>query len=58
VFAGEIVALHVEDGLFKDDGVLDFERIKLALYLGSDNYITASSEEVRHLDRTEYGRSN
>ncbi len=57
-FAGEIVALHVEDGLFKDDGVLDFERIKLALYLGSDNYITASSEEVRHLDRTEYGRSN
>ena len=50
--------VHIEDGLFKEDGVLDIERIKLALYLGSDNYITASSEEVRHLDRIEYGRSN
>ncbi len=55
-FVGEIVALHVEDGLFKEDGVLDIERIKLALYLGSDNYITASSKEIRHLDRKEYGK--
>jgi len=55
-FIGEIVALHIEDGLFKEDGVLDIERIKLALYLGSDNYITASSKEIRHLDRKEYGK--
>ncbi|ODS31235.1 MAG: flavin reductase domain FMN-binding protein [Candidatus Scalindua rubra] len=54
-FVGEVVAVHTEDGLFKD-GVLDLQRVKLALYLGSDKYITASSEEVRYLNRKEYGK--
>ncbi len=55
-FVGEILALHFEDGLFTENGVLDLERIKLALYLGSDNYITASPKEIRYLNRKEYGR--
>lgn len=54
-FVGEVVVVHIEDGLFKN-GILDLQRVKLALYLGSDNYITASSEEIRHLNRKEYGR--
>jgi len=54
-FVGKVVAVHVEDDLFKD-GVLDLHRVKLALYLGSDKYITASPEEIKYLNRTEYGK--
>ncbi len=54
-FVGKIVTVHAEDDLFKD-GVLDLQRVKLALYLGSDKYITASPDEVKHLNRNEYGK--
>ena len=50
-----IVTVHIEDDLFKD-GVLDLQRLNPALYLGSDKYITASSEEIKYINRKEYGK--
>lgn len=55
LFIGEIVMLHLQEGMFTEDGIIDLERIKLALYLGNDRYITASSNEIRYLNRKVYG---
>jgi flavin reductase (DIM6/NTAB) family NADH-FMN oxidoreductase RutF len=53
---GEIVAVHVDEGLLKEDDTLDLELIKPALYLGAETYCTAEILSVKVLDRDRYGR--
>ena len=54
-FVGKVVTVHIENDLFKD-GVLNLQLLNPALYLGSDKYITASSEEIKYLNRKEFGK--
>jgi flavin reductase (DIM6/NTAB) family NADH-FMN oxidoreductase RutF len=53
---GEIVAVHFTDDLFTAKGTLDLSKLKPALYLGAELYITTKRESERLLDRETYGK--
>jgi flavin reductase (DIM6/NTAB) family NADH-FMN oxidoreductase RutF len=46
-FVGEIVAIHFQDEVITDNGLLDPQKINFAMYLGSNTYISADSSTVR-----------
>ena len=50
-FVGEIVAVHLKEGLLNDKGVLDLKKVLPALYLGADFYATVAPETVKYLER-------
>jgi flavin reductase (DIM6/NTAB) family NADH-FMN oxidoreductase RutF len=52
---GEIVAVHMNKNSFTDKGTLDTSKLRPALYLGAELYITVKSETERLLDREIYG---
>lgn len=52
---GEIVAVHIDESLFKQDGTLDLNLIRPALYLGSESYCSSDRGTVQYLDRDKYG---
>jgi flavin reductase (DIM6/NTAB) family NADH-FMN oxidoreductase RutF len=56
LLVGEIVAVHLLKGAFGPEGTLDLAKVSPVLYLGSDRYLTASSESVKYLDRKVYGQ--
>ncbi len=53
---GEIVAVHVLKEALTPEEILDISKISPTLYLGSERYITASGEAIKHLDRKVYGK--
>jgi len=53
---GEVLAVHYLKEAFDDKGIINFDRVKPALYLGSDFYLSASKNILRHLDRQAYGK--
>jgi len=53
---GEIVAMHLADNAFTNEGVLDLAKLSPALYLGAELYATTDRESIRLLDRATYGR--
>lgn len=52
----EIIAAHVKEEAFTQEGILDVTRIDPALYLGGEIYLTASKDTQKRLNRNEYGR--
>ena len=52
---GEIVAIHIAAGLFKENGIIDLKLLRPALYLGDDTYCTSDSSSLKVLDRNKYG---
>ena len=52
---GEIVAVHFADDVFTANGALDLSRLRPALYLGAELYVTTDKESVKTLDRQTYG---
>jgi flavin reductase (DIM6/NTAB) family NADH-FMN oxidoreductase RutF len=52
---GEIVTTYLSEEAFDTQGVLDLTRINPALYLSSENYVTTSKDNIKHLDRQVYG---
>jgi flavin reductase (DIM6/NTAB) family NADH-FMN oxidoreductase RutF len=50
-FVGRIVAVHQEQGSLNDKELLDLERVKPALYLGADTYVTSAPESLLFVDR-------
>lgn len=50
-FVGEIVAVHLKEGLLDDKGVLNLKKALPALYLGADFYVTVAAETVKYLER-------
>lgn len=40
IFVGEIVAVHYEESAFQNGELIRYEKIRPALYIGDDNYIT------------------
>jgi len=56
LLVGEIVAVHWLKAAFTPEETLDLAKVSPILYLGSERYITASAETVKHLDRKVYGQ--
>lgn len=54
LIAGDVVAVHYDTDAFNEDGTLNAEVVKPALYLGGDRYTGISSESPRHLERERY----
>ncbi len=53
---GEILAVHVAEGVFKQNGILDLSLIKPALYLGADMYCTTDATSQKFYDREKCGK--
>jgi flavin reductase (DIM6/NTAB) family NADH-FMN oxidoreductase RutF len=53
---GEIVAVHVAENVFKENGILDLNLVQPALYLGAETYCAAERNSVKVLDRDKFGR--
>ena len=49
LFVGEVLAVHEEEGFFKPDGSLDASKTNPLMYLGSDLYITAAPDSLKHV---------
>jgi flavin reductase (DIM6/NTAB) family NADH-FMN oxidoreductase RutF len=49
LFVGEVLAIHEEKNSFSEQGVLDPQRIRPLLYLGSDFYCTIDSSSLAHI---------
>jgi flavin reductase (DIM6/NTAB) family NADH-FMN oxidoreductase RutF len=52
---GDILAVHVDESLLMDSGILDMNAVLPALYLGGETYCTVDAASVRLLDRAKYG---
>ena len=53
---GEVVAVHLLKEAFSPEEALDLAKVSPTLYLGSERYLTASSEAIKYLDREVYGK--
>jgi flavin reductase (DIM6/NTAB) family NADH-FMN oxidoreductase RutF len=53
---GEIVAIHLLKEAFGAEETLDISKASPTLYIGSERYVTASCEAIKHLDREVYGK--
>jgi flavin reductase (DIM6/NTAB) family NADH-FMN oxidoreductase RutF len=53
---GEIVAVHLLKEALNSEEILDLAKVSPTLYLGSERYLTASSEAIKYLDRKVYGK--
>ena len=51
LFVGEILTAQVDGEYFNEDGTLRTEKIKPALYLGAETYITTDSNSIITKDR-------
>lgn len=49
-YVGEIVAVHVEDGAFHQDGTLRLDRLSVPLYLGRGKFLRVGQGGVAALD--------
>lgn len=49
LFVGEVLALHQEENVFSQEGVLNPGKIRPLLYLGSDFYITINPDSLQHV---------
>ena len=52
----EIVAVHLLDEAFDEDGVLKLEKVTPSLYMGAERYITGMKCRLKTLERTVYGQ--
>lgn len=53
---GEILAVHLLREAFSPEETLDLAKVSPTLYLGSERYLTVSSEAIKYLDREVYGK--
>lgn len=51
LFVGEVLITHFMKGLFLPKGIIDLNRVKPALYVGADNYISIAPETQKLIDR-------
>lgn len=55
-FVGEIVATHFEEAVFTPAGLLNLAKVRPAMFIGGELYVTADPGSTRHLERSEYGK--
>ncbi|MCX6004897.1 MAG: flavin reductase family protein [Chloroflexi bacterium] len=53
---GEIVAVHMAENVFQENGMLDLSLIRPALYIGGETYCSTDKSTVKFLDREKYGK--
>ncbi len=51
---GEVVATHVQEGIFREDGTVNLEKVLPVLYLGSERYLVMQQVDTRILKREVY----
>ena len=56
LLVGEVVAVHLLEGAFTAEGVLDLNRVSPTLFLGIDYYVSPDKNSLRYLDRKVYGQ--
>ncbi len=56
LLVGEVVAVHLLEGAFTAEGVLDLNQVSPALFLGLDYYLSPDKNSLRFLDRKVHGR--
>lgn len=52
LFVGEVVVTHFIKDLFLPKGIIDLKKIKPALYVGADSYVSVAPESLKFIDRT------
>lgn len=53
---GEIVAVHMAENVFKENGIIDIKLVKPALYLGAETYCGPDADSATVLEREKYGK--
>lgn len=56
LLVGEVVAVHLLEGAFTAEGVLDLNQVSPTLFMGIDYYVSPDKNSLRFLDRKVYGR--
>lgn len=51
LFVGEVVAIHSQEGILSEKGILDAEKLNFAMYIGSDTYISANPLTLKEVPR-------
>ena len=49
LFIGEVLAIHEQENSFNEQGVLDPQKVRPLLYLGSDFYCTIDPDSLAHV---------
>lgn len=49
LFVGQVLAVHEEDEVFNEDGVLNPRKVSPLLYLGCDFYVTVDPDSLKHI---------
>ncbi|GBD93508.1 flavoredoxin [bacterium BMS3Abin05] len=44
LFVGKVLGIHYEDGIYDENGLLRFDKVRPAMYMGVDYYFTADPE--------------
>ena len=53
-FVGQVVAVHIEEGILTGDELLDLHKVTPALYMGADRYVGAAPQTLRFIDRQQF----
>ena len=53
---GEVVATHIQEEYFYDDGTLNMEKVNPVLYLGSEQYLNIKQAGIHTLKREVYAK--
>lgn len=53
---GEVVAVHVREGIFAPSMTLDLSKVTPALFMGKEFYLAADPQKMRFADRKVYGK--
>ncbi len=56
LLVGEIVAVHILEKAFTQQGTLDLNKISPVLYLGQELYLTTAKDTLRTIAREVYGK--
>ncbi len=51
LFVGEVLVTHFIKDLFLPKGIVDLNKVRPALYVGADNYVSVAPETLRFIDR-------
>ncbi len=50
-FVGRVLGIHYEEGIYDSEGLLRFEKVRPAMYMGANYYFTVDPETKIHIPR-------
>lgn len=51
LFVGEVLAVHVREGIMNGNGILDTDKVLPAMYMGSNTYIVVDAASRKELQK-------